>query len=382
MTVKKFIGQIHLWLGLASGLIVMVVTLTGATLVFEKELDEWINHRFYYAEAASTPRLPLDSLVQRATSYDREWTLLNMQFGTGEPLRNVLFAGKKKQSTWVISVNPFSGDVVQMVNYDTRFFTVVLKLHRYLLMKDTGKVITGISCLMFLSIILTGLVLWWPKRIKMLRQRMSIGWKNKFKRLNWDLHAVGGFYIHLVIFIIALTGLTWSYTWFNNGIYKLFDGRPPKKMEVPTNTVKRSALPGFFETLYTDANRQLSYKGRMIITIPAKDSLAITVFKENDEAAFPNTADFLYYEKGSGRLLKKRLYKDESRGMKVRRMIYPIHTGSIFGWPTKILAFGSVLFAASLPVTGLLIWLGRKKKKKRSPLLAVKAPLAVKEQVC
>ena len=155
----------------------------------------------------------------------------------------------------------------------------------------------------------------------------------------------------------------------------MFDGKPPKKMDIPVNTVRQAAPPGYYEALYADALRQLNYKGRMIISIPPKDSLAITVFKENYEAAYPNVADFLYYEKGTGRLLKKRLYKDESRGMKVRRLVYPIHTGSIYGWPTKLLACGSVLFAASLPVTGLLIWLGRKRKKKKGPMM-VRASLA------
>jgi uncharacterized iron-regulated membrane protein len=50
--------------------------------------------------------------------------------------------------------------------------------------------------------------------------------------------------------------------------------------------------------------------------------------------------------------------------MKVRRLVYPIHTGSLLGWPTKLLALIAALVAASLPVTGLYIWLNRRKKKK------------------
>lgn len=353
---------VHLWLGLASGLVVMVVCLTGAILVFEKEIDEWVNHKLYFTEAQQGQRLPLDSLLANARAYDKSIKVSNIVLETADPGRNILFSGKKKDDTHIIAIDPYTGTIAGSVNDSKQFFTIVLKLHRYLLMKDTGKIITGISCLIFIALVLTGLILWWPKKRKQLKQRLAIKWDSKFKRLNWDLHAIGGFYVHLVILVIAVTGLTWSYKWVNNSLFVLFDGKPQQKFQVPANTVQQAVSTGFYEEVYQDANKRLAYKGKVNISIPAKDSLAITVSKENREASITNIVDYLYYEKGTGRLLKERLYENETTGMKVRRAIYPIHTGNIYGWPTKLLAFFSVLFAASLPVTGFMIWLKRGKK--------------------
>lgn len=241
-------------------------------------------------------------------------------------------------------------------------------------MNEVGKAITGVSCIIFLIMIITGIVLWWPKRWKMLKQRLSVKWSASRKRLNWDLHAVGGFYMHLVLFAIALTGLTWAYKWFNNGIFLVFDGKPYKKFEPPLNKVQQPIKAGFYEGLYQQANRQLPYKGELSFIINEKDSFAITVNKENHEASMSNIVDVLYYERGTGRLLKERLYKNESLGWKARRIVYPIHTGQIYGLPTKIIAFIACLIAASLPITGLYIWLGRKKKAAKA---AIKKPLPV-----
>lgn len=369
---KKIIGKLHLWLGLASGLVVLIVAGTGSLLVFEKELDEWAHHDFYFVYVPSnTQRLPMDSLLHHAAAFNKALNITRINIETAAPDRSVLFMAKKKKQTWQIAVNPYTGKVIKGINYDKRFFTVVLDLHRHLCMDKTGKAITGASCLIFSIMIITGLVLWWPKRWRMLKQRASIKWSSSWKRLNWDLHAVSGFYVHLVLLAISLTGLTWAYPWFNNAIFLLFDGKPMKKMEAPVNTIQQPIAAGYYESLYEQANNKLPYKGLMTITLPEKENLSITVSKQNYEASVNNITDFLYFEKGTGKLLKEQLFKNASTGYKVRRIVYPIHTGKLLGWSTKVLALIAALVAFSLPVTGLFIWLGRKKKKTKARRLTM-----------
>ncbi len=95
-----------------------------------------------------------------------------------------------------------------------------------------------------------------------------------------------------------------------------------------------------------------------------KKGEAITVNRKNKDAAIDNTISFMYFQPGTGALVKTRLYENESRGFKARRLVYPIHTGSLLGWPTKIIALIAALTATTLPVTGFFVWLNRKKKKK------------------
>jgi uncharacterized iron-regulated membrane protein len=377
MTLKQIIGKLHLWLGLASGLVVLIVAGTGILLVFEDELDEWAHHDFYFVPVPqNAQRLPMDSLVHAAAAYNPALKVTRIYAETQAPDRSVVFMAKKgKMQTWNIAVDPYTGKVIKGINQSKSFFGIVLDLHRRLCMHEVGKAITGASCLIFVIMIITGLVLWWPKRWAVLKQRTRIAWSSKWKRLNWDLHAVGGFYVHLVLLAIALTGLTWAYPWFNNAIYLLTDGKPMKKNEAPANTIKQPIQAGFYESIYQQANTKLPYKGRLTILLPEKENLSITVNKMNREASVNNITDVLYFEKGTGRLLKENLFKNSSTGNKVRRMVYPIHTGRLFGWPTQILALIAAIVAFSLPITGLFIYLvGRKKRQaraERSPLRVV-----------
>jgi uncharacterized iron-regulated membrane protein len=129
--------------------------------------------------------------------------------------------------------NPYTGELVGIFNYRESFFYTMFSLHRWLLAGDTGKMIVGVSTLIFLFIIITGIILWWPKTNRILLQRLKLKTNTGWKRLNHDLHIVLGFYTSLFLFVFAFTGLAWSFEWFNKGIYTVTSSsmkrpEPPK----------------------------------------------------------------------------------------------------------------------------------------------------------
>lgn len=377
-TFKKIASQLHLWLGISSGLVVFIVALTGSILVFEDELEPVIYPKFHVVEAPKGQlSLPLDNLRTAVASAYPAQRIARIAI---EPHadRTVIFGlvkGKKEKDVLSVAVNPYTAEITDTRRENKSFFHVVLQLHRYLCLEDTGKAITGVATVMFIVIMITGLVLWWPNR-KQTRQRFTIKWDAKFKRLNWDLHAVFGFYVLPFTFLIALTGLVWSYKWVNSMIYLTFDGKPQQKREAPANlSLVGISKPGVLARITTETNRLLTHPGRIQFTLPESDSLSITISKSNDEASIANVVDFLYFDQTDGKLISKRLYNDETTGMKVRRLVFPVHTGSLWGWPTKILALIVALITATLPVTGVIIWVGRKFKKEKKVRKNV-APLA------
>lgn len=358
---KKILGWLHLWLGIASGIVVLIVALTGSLLVFEEELEHTFHSSFFYVvPPENATSLPLDQLVTTVRNKYPGYKTGNVKIEPEENRSVVFLLQKTKTNQLYVSVNPYSGQIIEAMPASKRFFTIVLQLHRYLCMGAAGKAITGISCSIFVFLTLSGLILWWPKRNSR-KQRFRVKWDASFKRLNWDLHAVFGFYIHLVLLVIALTGLVWSYQWVNGLLFYTFNGTFKAEKVIPPASVAKEGS-GYFEKIWRTTNETLTYRGPVTISY-GNDTLAIAAFKNNIAATTANTYDFLYFEAGTGKLMKTRLHKDESAGMKARRLVYPIHTGSIYGWPTRIIALISTLVAASLPITGLLIYLGRKKKK-------------------
>lgn len=363
MTTKKAIGKIHLWLGLVFGPIVFVVALTGSVLVFEEELEGFLGKEQLYVAKVLPQRKSIDELATIVYQHhpDKKITGVNIPH---QLERSVLFRiGKDKEELLTIAVNPYTGQLLGKIGRHKEFFAQIRSLHRYLLMGKSGKKVTGISCLVFITELITGLVLWWPRNRPALRQRFRVRWKASFKRVNWDVHAVGGLYSFLVLLVIASTGLTWSYPWVRKMIYVLADGRPPVKFVNPRNvTIDASGSQGLFEKMIAATHDQYNYRGDINISIPDDESMSVAVSKENKCVKLPNISNLAYFDRYSAEVLQLRPYENKSRGEKIRRMVYPIHTGSVYGWPTKIIAILSALFAACLPVTGVLIWLGRKQK--------------------
>ena len=365
-TIKKTIGLLHLWLGLASGLIVFIVALTGSILVFEEELDEYFNPEFYKVAAVQNEKLPIDIVLAKIqkvyhinaierihTFYDPERTLIVT--GTDSHKEELIFA-----------IDPYTGKVQTSIPEEDRFFSVVLDLHRHLTLGEFGKAVTGISCLTFVFMLLSGIVLWWPKKIKNIKQRLKVKWSASFKRVNWDFHSTFGFYTFLFLLLISLTGLTWSYKWFESGIYLLADGtseKPSAKVENPTKVDPKKDRAFFFQKIFYKTDSIYKFRGDSQIRIPSDTINSLMVIKLNTEKSIPNVSSIAYFDKYTGEIVKTRPYESFSNGDKIRRLIYPIHTGSICGYPTKILAFLVCLFALTMPITGLLIWMGRKKSK-------------------
>lgn len=374
---KTIASRLHLWLGLGSGLVVFIVALTGSLLVFEEELEPIIHAQFHLIKPPVNGQLlPLDQLVKTATGQFPGKKVNRIEVEP-HPERTVIIRLKQSNNPkdlLSIAMNPYTGQVVATRQEQKSFFPVVLQLHRYLCLGETGKIITGISCSMFLIIMFTGLILWWPNR-KNKQQRFTIRWGASSKRLTWDLHAIFGFYVLPFVFLIASTGLIWSYKWVNNLLFYAFDGKPQTKREAPVNPVSATPLQtDIYQRIYAKTNELLPYTGPITIALAEKDSLSITSSKKNHDATISNIVDFLYFDNKTGDLIKKRLYTDETRGFKARRMIFPIHTGSLLGWPTKIIALFVALIAASLPITGFLIWWNKRKKTKKSARKASRPP--------
>lgn len=374
-TFKKIYSWLHLWLGISFGLIFSTVALTGAIMVFEKEIDEWVSADFYFTtNTGNQAPLPLDSLLTLSKTYAGNKKIERILISGEEGSRNILFQTKgKKDKRIIIAIDPYTGALKGKRVAEQTFFKTVERLHRNLLIDETGKTITDICCLAYLVILITGLLLWLPKNRKGLKQRLKIKWDAKAKRLNWDIHAVGGFYTLPVLFLIAFTGLTWSYKWFNNGIYLLFDGKKQVKKEAVLNRHLPQKNTDIIAKVYAASLTALPADGNTSIFLPEKKNQAIRITKER-LGTRPNIVDELAFDANDGQLLDKQLYETQTTGNKARRLVLPIHTGSIYGWPTKLLALICCLLGASLPFTGFYIWWGKKQKKKPGKRAPIKQP--------
>lgn len=184
--------------------------------------------------------------------------------------------GKEKGRTerGSTAFSPYTGQVAGQLNpQEHTVFKVAGDLHRWLLAGEVGKVLTGLSALFILVITATGLVLWWPKTRAVLTGRLRIKWGSSWKRVNYDLHIVLGFYCSLFLFGLALTGIIMSYHWGTGGLFQLTGTKPTVGIAALV-----SAAAGSLRAVAYDAalrTGQATYRGAEFWQVSApKDSLA------------------------------------------------------------------------------------------------------------
>ena len=227
---KVFFRRIHLYLAMVAGLVITVTCFTGAILVFEKELMQAFNQQRYFNKGVGE-RQTADQLIAATKAanpsanitgikvYSDAWRNAEISLQKEEGRNKGVKDGKKKGTKLIAFVDPYSAEIIELYDHKRSFFYFVMDLHRWMLGKETGKLIVGISTIIFLFILLTGIILWWPANRAILKQRLKIRSGSSFKRLNHDFHVVLGFYASIVLFVLAFTGLAWSFEWFNDAIY-------------------------------------------------------------------------------------------------------------------------------------------------------------------
>lgn len=379
---KKIIHWLHLWLGIGSGIVVLIVSLTGCIYVFSDELKETFYHDRFFIQPSEAAPMPISILREKAqealgTEYqisrsevypakDRSWI-----FRATETNPEGFGHWNYYTYYWRVYVNPYNGEILHIEDSRNEFFQLVLSTHLSLLLGDQiGGAIVGYSTLIFIFLLLSGLVLWWPKkmRINSFKRGLTIKWKASFRRFNYDLHNTAGFYILLPALVLAITGVVYSFAWVDQSVQYVFDGgKTVEKRQIPesipTNEVVYDALDNsLIQVLQKHSTADLlSLRFRKGETAPIDIQVR---FEKRKTHLFA----WYYFDRNTGNLLMEYGSNTVKGGEKGRTMNFDLHVGSIGGMPTRILAFLISLVCASLPVTGFIIWYKRhKKRKERKP---------------
>lgn len=373
--VKKITSFLHLWLGLFSGIVVVIVAVTGCLYVFEEECRDIFQHKYYYVKAADgAVRKDISELQSLVKKTHPAETVTGIRFKE-EKDAAFIFSTKSRKA---ISVNPYTASVIGVRDMENDFFNIVLKLHRTLYLGDVGKQIIKWNVLIFFIMCISGLVLWWPKQKRFFRQAVRINFKtNNRKRFNWDLHSVLGFYALLVLILVSLTGIFWMFDSVKNGV-RLVTNSPAKKKEEKLKSDPSQSNGFNAAAAYAYLIAQNPGAKETFIGLPADSTAALRVVLRYPYIVVRKQVS-MFFDQYNGKPLKEESFKNATGYEKVARANYSLHTGDIppLVIGSKIIYFLASLVAASLPITGFLIWLGRKRKKPFKRALMVKATMQV-----
>lgn len=398
---RKIFRNIHLWLSVPFGILITLICFSGAALVFEKEVMELCHRELYFVKKVEAAPLPMEQLMTKVAATLPDSVSVTGVNISSDPERayQVTLSKPRRASMYV---DQYTGEI--MGKYERApFFNFMFRMHRWLLdsMKQDGgifwgKMIVGTSTLMFVFVLISGIVVWWPRTRKALKNSLKIVANKGWRRFWYDLHVAGGMYALVFLLAMALTGLTWSFQWYRTGFYKTFgvevqpgmghgnaaanatakggkreespegrSGRPGNRGEKPEGRGEHSeSREGRKRSPYT--NWQQIYEQ---LAEANPDYKLISISDGSASVALPRFGnqrgtDRYKFNPRNGEITETTLYKDLDNSGKIRGWIYSVHVGSWGGMLTRILTFIAALVGASLPLTGYYLWIRRLMKRK------------------
>lgn len=363
---QKWYGKWHTWAGLFAGSVLLVVTLTGALLVYEHELDVWL-YKEHFQFNSSEPRLSFQSVFELVKEQlpEENFEGIFRYHELNDAYTTTYFDGEDYQQ---VIINPFSGDITLVRVYGKTPMGFIRHLHRTLLIPYWGKYIVGVSSFIMVILMITGLRLWVPKQMKNVKSRLTVKKGASFKRQNYDFHNSIGFYFSPFIALIALTGVAITFNrYVIIGIF-LAGLTPPESLE---DIFGKQSIYSESEALSMDsvvALGNMEIEGGVVtsVTLP-HDSLG--VFQLGITApGVTKTGDYslISYDQYSGARVLSTHHDYAHLGKMYLNWITPMHYGTFGGPVTRVLALLSTLAGTVLFITGFIIWWGRWKKQLKS----------------
>ena len=403
---RKFFNDIHLWLGLASGIIVILVCFSGTVYVFNTELREMASPQLYQIQAPQNAKaMPVEALIEKvklgagggkvmsvkipadpSRSYQFMVRLKEKEVGakpeSGRPGPGGPGGGKRPSA---FAVNQYTGEILGNIS-ETKtatasFMQTMFSLHRWLLLdkieepligelenRKLGSYISGTATILFTLGVVTGIIIWFPQKLRSWKQGLKIKWSGSWKRTNHDLHNSLGFYACIFLFLMGITGPQWSFPWYREALRKTLGTYQPESFESPKDPTSaiESALkkePLNIQSYITKSAQVLPYEGDYTISLPKDSTAAISVMKNRVGFFAPSAGDKLLLDQYTAEVLRADIFRDKPFNERVSGSIKALHLGDVYGMFTKIIYFLACLIATSLPVTGTLIWLNKLKKK-------------------
>ncbi len=371
---KYLLGRIHLWGGLGSGIIVFVVSITGCIYVFEEEFRNYTQQRYRFVTPLPDQRPSLTNIIhnmqeefpakhiEQIRLFEDPSKAAIVKITDQRESKNA--KGREKSEKQAFPVHPATGKLLSRHDLEHDFMHLVEDIHKTLLLGEAGKWIIRINIVVFLVMLLSGLYLWWPAKKNQRKTAFKPKLTGKFQIVNYSLHNSLGFYFLMPLLLITLTGIWWAVKPVQKWVYAAF-GAPDQK---PAKYLSEPSAEKIFDPEATFKHVANGYAGwnEAHLNFPknASDPFKINLKYPYEIYKKQNVFEFDRY---SGKLLASQLYDDYSTADKIKHANRDLHTGQNYGIVGKLLAFFSSLFAASLPVTGFLIWYQRKFKAKRKP---------------
>ncbi|MFB3302767.1 PepSY domain-containing protein [Pseudomonas sp. AMR01] len=364
---KKTLFQLHWFLGITAGLVLALMGITGATVSFQDEILRALNPTVLSVHKREAGALPPAELVRKLEATEGETvSMLWVESESGNAARVFFTAPPGERRGQMRYFDPYTGDYMgDAVGQDV--FGFILQFHRFLVMGDVGRNITGACTLILVFFCLSGLYLRWPRQAASWRAWLTLDWRKKGRSFNWDLHSVFGTWCLLFYLFSALTGLYWSYDWYSQGLNKLMSDAPQnerarKRGPAPEGPAPVANYDAIWSSIYSNAGPELSAYNIRMPAVAGQPAMVYYLLKSSPHDRALNQINL---DPVTGEVNFQDRYASKTFKSQLLTSIYALHTGSYFGLPGRIILTVSSLMMPLFFITGWLLYLDRRRKKRQ-----------------
>lgn len=350
MKLRPIALVLHRYVGVMVGILLAIVSLTGSSLVFWKEINVFLNPQMFQV-IPQGDRVSVQFVLDTIRSAYPHWQLNFLELPRAldrvYTARMLLNSGDFAY----VYLNPYTGEVMGFQQWGRTVMSFIYNFHVSLLGGKFGETLVGICGLLLLLLSVTGIILWpgWKKLVA----GFTIRWRSAPQLINYDLHKVGGILSCVFLIAIASTGTAMIFPAQFKGVIYPLAGTP--KLPELTSTMVANAPPVTADIILQKAD--LALPGKTIyITFPSKRQGTFVVRKKLVGDIHPNGSSNVYLDRYSGQVLRVENGFTAPVASQIINLLFPVHIGAFGGLKTRILYVFIGLTPTLLSITGLVLW--------------------------
>jgi uncharacterized iron-regulated membrane protein len=354
-TFKYLSLKLHLWLGLGSGVFLLILAFTGAIIGFEQEVPRWLHRDLFYVQPAGQqlPETQLIDAVNQHIAPAHVRSVLLSRWPNMAQIMTMPDPGGDPRGTRIF-VDPYTGRILGSVvgqTSDEKFLQTMHNTHLRLTQSlgDTGKLIVSIAGAILIVETVFGLILWWRLKRATIKLR-GASWFRVF----FDAHNAIGIYSALFMLVISITGVVIGFDFFEPLIFKVTKSEPLVQRRLPSSTPIPGASPITPDQAITYARNAMPDGTPAGIQLPANPKAGYLVQMRVGETS-PAVQSYVLVDQYSGKVLATQRF-NSSRGYALIRFNRSIHTGDIWGLTGHIIMSLTSVVLLIMVVTGVVIW--------------------------
>lgn len=368
---RRILFWAHLSAGLVAGIVIVVMSATGVALTYQKQMQAWADRGDWRPQAIGQP-LPVGELVSRVRSAlpDATITSITVRSERGDLASMAVTNGPSP----TIQIDPYTGAIVPLGSRSAGmrgFLRSMTDWHRWLARagdsRASGRAITGAANLVFLFVVLSGLVLWWPRQLSK-RAFAAVTWFRhsttaRARDFNW--HNVTGFWTAIPLAVIVASGAVISYSWAGDLVYHIAGEAPPAPAAggAAPRTQERSAPPDpaslpIARAVQTATALAPDWRS-LAIRLPAAAPAPVSITIDRGTAGQPQLRGTLTADSSTGEMVRWEPFESQTRGRQWRSYLRFAHTGEVFGIAGQTIAGIASAGAVFLAWTGVSLSLRR-----------------------